>query len=47
MFVFNVFQMNTRLLDLANEKDKEIKTRDEKLNKLKKQMADALKGNSW
>ncbi|XP_033748499.1 ERC protein 2-like [Pecten maximus] len=29
------------------EKDKEIKLRDEKLNRLKMQMADALKGNSW
>ncbi|OWF44314.1 kinectin-like [Mizuhopecten yessoensis] len=33
-------------LEIA-EKDKEIKIRDEKLNRLKMQMADALKGNSW
>ncbi|XP_069135458.1 intraflagellar transport protein 74 homolog [Argopecten irradians] len=33
-------------LEIA-EKDKEIKLRDEKLNRLKMQMADALKGNSW
>jgi hypothetical protein len=39
--------MEEKLVRLREEKDREIVIRDEKLNKLKKQMADALKGNSW
>ncbi|KAK2168634.1 hypothetical protein LSH36_15g05012 [Paralvinella palmiformis] len=39
--------MEDRLEKLGKEKDHEIALRDEKLTKLKKQMADALKGNSW
>ncbi len=36
-----------KLHDLREEKDKEIAERDDKINKMKKQMADVLKGNSW
>ena len=32
---------------ITDEKDKEIKMKDDKLSRLKLQMADALKGNSW
>ena len=39
--------MDEKLKELADLKDKEVSLRDEKLNRLKKQMADALKGNSW
>ena len=39
--------MNSRLIDLTNSKNQEIAVRDEKLGRLKKQMAEALKGNSW
>ncbi|XP_070204497.1 filamin A-interacting protein 1-like isoform X2 [Littorina saxatilis] len=36
-----------QLNELREAKDKEIADRDQKLNRLKMQMADALKGNSW
>ncbi|CAG2204224.1 unnamed protein product [Mytilus edulis] len=39
--------MDEKLKDITDLKDKELALRDEKLNRLKKQMADALKGNSW
>ena len=39
--------MDEKLKELTELKDKEVALRDEKLNRLKKQMADALKGNSW
>jgi hypothetical protein len=39
--------MDEKLKELTDLKDKEVSLRDEKLNRLKKQMADALKGNSW
>ena len=35
------------MTDAVAEKDREISVRDEKLSRLKHQMADALKGNSW
>lgn len=40
-------EMDEKLKELTDLKDKEVALRDEKLNRLKKQMADALKGNSW
>lgn len=40
-------EMETKLAAERAEKEREISVRDEKLNKLKKQMAEALKGNSW
>lgn len=42
-----MLQYEERIVALTEEKDKEIKVRDEKLGRLKMQMADALKGNSW
>jgi hypothetical protein len=39
--------MTKQLEELRSLKDKEIADRDQKLNRLKMQMADALKGNSW
>ena len=42
-----ILQMDEKLKDITDLKDKELALRDEKLNRLKKQMADALKGNSW
>ncbi|ELU07803.1 hypothetical protein CAPTEDRAFT_221363 [Capitella teleta] len=39
--------MSSRLTDLTNTKNQEIAERDVKLDRLKKQMAEALKGNSW
>ena len=42
-----MFQSEATLKAERAEKDREIKIRDEKLTKLKKQMAEALKGNSW
>lgn len=41
------FQLEEKILEITTSKDKEIKIRDEKLTRLKNQMADALKGNSW
>lgn len=40
-------RMEKRLIELRTDKDKEIAVRDEKLGNLKRQIADALKGNSW
>ncbi|XP_064620801.1 trichohyalin-like [Lineus longissimus] len=40
-------KMERRVKEVAEEKDKEIAIRDEKLARMKKQMADALQGNSW
>lgn len=45
-YVFE-FQLEEKILEITTSKDKEIKIRDEKLTRLKNQMADALKGNSW
>ncbi len=45
--MFAVLQMELRVAKLTTEKEEEIALRDEKLNRLKTQMADALKGNSW
>ena len=42
-----LFQLTRQMADMAAAKDKEIADRDQKLNRLKMQMADALKGNSW
>ena len=39
--------MEKRVLEVEKAKDAEIATRDEKLKRLKNQMADALRGNSW
>ncbi|XP_076434917.1 uncharacterized protein LOC143274847 [Babylonia areolata] len=39
--------LTRQMTELAQAKDKEIADRDQKLNRLKMQMADALKGNSW
>lgn len=39
--------LTRQLTEMAALKDKEIADRDQKLNRLKMQMADALKGNSW
>ena len=41
------FQLEEKILEITTSKDHEIKIRDEKLTRLKNQMADALKGNSW
>lgn len=41
------FQLEEKILEITTSKDQEIKIRDEKLTRLKNQMADALKGNSW
>lgn len=46
MHVFTL-QLEEKILEVTTSKDKEIKIRDEKLTRLKNQMADALKGNSW
>ncbi|XP_061188557.1 mRNA export factor GLE1-like [Saccostrea echinata] len=40
-------ELEEKILEITTSKDKEIKIRDEKLTRLKNQMADALKGNSW
>jgi len=40
-------KMEEELSKLREEKDKEIAERDKKINMLKQNMADALKGNSW
>jgi hypothetical protein len=40
-------QMTSQLTELTNTKNQEIAERDEKLSRLKMQMAEALKGNSW
>lgn len=37
----------SELVELKSLKEKELKSRDEKLERMKQQMADALKGNSW
>lgn len=39
--------LTRQMTEMAAQKDKEIADRDQKLNRLKMQMADALKGNSW
>lgn len=39
--------MEERITEITKQKDKEIAVKDEKLNRLKQQMAEALKGNSW
>ena len=45
---FVVFsQFDKKLAETIEEKDKEIADRDAKLNRLKQQMAESLKGNSW
>ena len=41
------FQLEEKILEITTSKDQEIKIRDEKLTRLKNQMADVLKGNSW
>ena len=45
--VLDGVQMETRLASERADKEREISIREEKLSKLKKQMAEALKGNSW
>ncbi|XP_067672021.1 kinesin-like protein KIF3A [Haliotis asinina] len=40
-------ELEKKYAEMLSEKDKEISIRDVKLNRLKQQMADALKGNSW
>ncbi|KAK3721625.1 hypothetical protein RRG08_044706 [Elysia crispata] len=40
-------ELEKRLADTTAEKDAQIADRDQKLSRLKSQMADALKGNSW
>ncbi|KAL5015953.1 hypothetical protein ScPMuIL_005542 [Solemya velum] len=40
-------EMEERITEITKQKDKEIAVKDEKLNRLKQQMAEALKGNSW
>nr|XP_022344710.1 uncharacterized protein LOC111137529 [Crassostrea virginica] len=40
-------ELEEKILEITTSKDQEIKIRDEKLTRLKNQMADALKGNSW
>ena len=47
MWILYLFQNEKKMSELTVEKDREISTRDEKLDRLKKQMADALSGNSW
>ncbi|GFO15082.1 grip and coiled-coil domain-containing protein 2-like [Plakobranchus ocellatus] len=42
-----IYQLEKRLSDITAEKDAQIADRDQKLSRLKSQMADALKGNSW
>ena len=42
-----MFQFDKKLADVVEQKDKELAERDAKLNRLKQQMADSLKGNSW
>lgn len=42
-----MFQFDRKLAELNEQKDKEIAERDAKLSRLKQQMADSLKGNSW
>ncbi len=39
--------MESKIAAVAEAKDKEIEVLEKKLGTLKKQMADALKGNSW
>nr|KAG5687756.1 hypothetical protein BaRGS_014845 [Batillaria attramentaria] len=39
--------LTRQMTEMATLKDKEIADKDQKLNRLKMQMADALKGNSW
>ncbi|KAL8561090.1 hypothetical protein ACOMHN_031034 [Nucella lapillus] len=39
--------LTLQMTEMAAAKDKEIADRDQKLNRLKMQMADTLKGNSW
>ena len=41
------FQLEKQLADTVASKDAEIADKDLKLSRLKAQMADALKGNSW
>ena len=45
--VLDHLQMETRLASERADKEREISIREEKLSKLKKQIAEALKGNSW
>ncbi|XP_052798520.1 golgin subfamily A member 4-like isoform X2 [Mya arenaria] len=40
-------QFDQKLAEMTEQKDKEIADRDSKLNRLKQQMAESLKGNSW
>ncbi len=42
-----LLQFDKKLEETVAEKDKEIAERDVKLNRLKQQMAESLKGNSW
>ena len=42
-----LLQFDKKLAETIEEKDKEIADRDAKLNRLKQQMAESLKGNSW
>ena len=43
----SLLQFDRKLAEMTELKDKEIAERDAKLSRLKQQMADSLKGNSW
>ncbi len=47
MYIFVYLQTEARIQQVIQEKNKDIADRDEKLTRLKKQIADTLKGNSW
>jgi len=42
-----LFQAEKELERFRREKEEELKERDAKIEKMKKQMADAFTGNSW